>query len=69
MYPEDENVFLALGDYALKPDEYQAVGDIVFMIRIETEDTFLLPFITVTSLVQDASTFDFTFDINAAQYI
>ncbi len=25
MYPEDENVLLALGDYALQPDEYQAM--------------------------------------------
>ncbi len=31
MYPEDENVLLALGDYALQPDEYQAMGDIVFV--------------------------------------
>ncbi len=31
MYPEEENVLLALGDYALQPDEYQAVGDIVFV--------------------------------------
>ncbi len=38
------------------------------MTRIETEDTFPLPFITITGLVQDASTSDFTFDINAAQY-
>ncbi len=39
------------------------------MTRIETEDTFPLPFITVTGLVQDASTSDFTFDINAYKWI
>ncbi len=31
MYPEDENVLLALGNYALEPNKYQAVGDIVFV--------------------------------------